>query len=105
LAALLLLWAPLAGASGQVTPAAPDSARADTVPADSAAASRPPPDAAADSVMQVLRALEGFVATEYQGNSAIYRAEEGVLRLQGAAEVDREGNRLTADTIVYRSRT
>lgn len=75
----------------------------DTIPADTAAAP-PPLSAAADSVLQALRALPGFTATEYHGRSALYRADTGVLRLEGEAEVVREQDRLTADTIIYRER-
>ncbi len=113
LAAILFLSAPASGALSQERPVPaprpdsvrPDTLRPDTIPGDSVAADRPPPDPAADSIAGLLRELEGFVATEYQGKSAVYRAEEGVLRLEGSAEVEREGNRLNADTIVYRNRT
>jgi len=64
----------------------------------------PPLDAAADSVLQILRSLPGFTATEYQGLTAEYDASTGILRLEGEAEVLRSGDRLTADTIVYRER-
>ncbi len=61
--------------------------------------------ASADSVLQVLRSLPGFVATEYQGRSAVYRTETGILRLEGDAQVARAGDELTADTIEYNERT
>ncbi|MEX2582169.1 MAG: putative LPS assembly protein LptD [Gemmatimonadota bacterium] len=86
-------------------PAAADSvapAVGDTLPADSVRT--PPLSASADSVLQLLRQLEGFTVTEYRGTAAEYRVDEGVLRLEGAAEVTRGGDRLTADTIVYRER-
>jgi hypothetical protein len=89
------------GAEAQQAPAPADTVPNDTLPAGRAG---PPPDPAADSVFQALRQLPGFTITEYQGESAVYRADEGVLRLQGSAEVQREGDRLTADTIVYRDR-
>jgi hypothetical protein len=64
-----------------------------------------PQDAAADSVIRVLRALPGYVPTEYTGKEAKYQTETGVLRLQGAAQVDREGDQLAADTIEYRQKS
>src|SRR5688500_2621232 len=79
-----------------------DTTRADTTRADTTSASR---EAGTDSIMEALKRLPGFVATEYRGQSAVYRANEGVLRLQGAAEVTREGDRLTADTIIFNDRT
>ena len=63
---------------------------------------RPPLAASADSVIRELRALPGYTVTEYLGDRARYSVEQGVLRLEGSAEVARTGDRLTADTIVYR---
>lgn len=88
----------------------------DTVPGDTIPAGAPVRDtiagdtlpdravsAAVDSVLTQLRELEGYVMTEYAGDSAVYTAADGVLRLRGDAEVSREGNVLTAaDSIVYR---
>ncbi|CAN5636198.1 putative LPS assembly protein LptD [soil metagenome] len=76
----------------------------DTVPGDTLAGGLAA-DPAADSIIAQLRQLPGFVITEYRGDSAIYRADQGELRLIGSAEVTREGDRLTADTIIYRDRT
>jgi hypothetical protein len=81
-----------------------DTIPGDTIPGDTVPAG-PPPDPAADSVMAQLRQLPGFTATEYRGESAIYRADTGELRLIGNAEVARAGDQLTADTIVYYDRT
>lgn len=81
------------------TIARPDAQPGDTIPGDSVSA---PPDPEADAIIAELRQLEGFVATEYLGERAIYRTEEGVLRLIGQAQVEREGNRLTADSIIFR---
>lgn len=79
-----------------------DTVPGDTIPGDTLADERAVP-AAVDSVLTQLRALEGYVATEYAGDSAVYTAADGVLRLRGDAEVSREGNVLTAaDSIVYR---
>lgn len=76
----------------------------DTIPGDTLGEGerQVPPDPEADAIIQQLRRLEGYVPTEYLGETAIYRTEEGVLRLVGDAQVEREGNRLNADTIVYR---
>lgn len=98
--------AAVSGAPADTLPGADDpviTAAGDTIPADSVPA-RPPLSESADSVLRSLRQLEGFTVTEYRGNDAVYRANEGVLRLEGDAEVLREGDRLTADTIVYRDR-
>lgn len=98
-------------------PAEAAPARTDTVPTDTTprGARRIEPDApsgerrevtlspAVDSVLARLRQLEGYIATEYAGDSAVYRASTGVLRLRGNPEVDREGSILSAtDSIVYR---
>jgi len=82
------------------------AAAADTLPEPSDSLGRPPPQlsASADSVLQSLRSLPGYIATEYQGRSAIYRTDTGTLRLEGNAEVRRSGDQLLADTIEYRDR-
>lgn len=87
-------------------PAAPDTlpgTPGDTLAADTLV-ERPPLPASADSVLQLLRSLEGFTVTEYRGTSAEYSVDDGVLRLRGEAEVLRGADRLTADTIIYRER-
>lgn len=72
--------------------------RQDTTPPESA-----PVPARVDSILRRLRALEGYIATEYAGERAIYRADEGVLRLLGKPVVTRDETRLAAqDSIVYR---
>jgi hypothetical protein len=80
----------------------PAAAPGDTLPVDSLGERVAPPDPEADAIIQELRELEGYVPTEYLGESAIYRTDEGVLRLIGQAQVEREGNRLNADSIIYR---
>ena len=99
---LALLICPAAGAAQQADSTAAELA-ADTVPGDSLP-QRPPLSAAADSVLRALRQLQGYTVTEYHGETANYRAQEGVLRLEGDAEVAREGDRLLADTILYLER-
>jgi lipopolysaccharide export system protein LptA len=86
------------------SPLLPDTVPADTVIADTARAGLAP-DPAADSMVARLRQLPGYVVTEYGAESAEYRASDGELRLLGQAEVMRGGDRLTADTIIYRDRT
>jgi hypothetical protein len=102
-----------------VPPAAPDTIPVpappgnavtgqDTVPgaaADTTTAAREAA-AASDTILQALKRLPGFIAMEYRGDSASFNAEQRVLRLFGASEVVREGDKLTAeDTIVYREAT
>jgi hypothetical protein len=94
--------------------AAPRPAR-DTIPARDTAvareaqaqeAARRAQELEADTIFQALRRLPGFTAMEYRGDSASFNAEQRVLRLFGASEVTRQGDRLTAeDTIVYREAT
>ena len=74
---------------------------ADTLASDTAGVSAPP-DPEADAIIQELRTLPGYVPTEYLGTRAVYRTEERVLRLIGNAQVERDGNRLNADSILYR---
>jgi hypothetical protein len=106
---------PSAGDSVRVdsvpAPAAPGPAVADTlpatdpdtIPADALPQDAPPPlSASADSVLQSLRSLPGYIVTEYQGRSAQYRTDTGTLRLEGDARVTRIGDELTADTIEFR---
>ncbi len=93
----------------QIIPNVPNPLARDTVPAgpDSVA-----PDslqdvrlsAAADSIKQILQALPGYIMTEYTGENANFRTDTGVLRLEGQASVNRDGTRLTTDTIVYYQR-
>lgn len=99
----------VSGAAAQQIPA--DTARSrpqtpapgDTLPRDTTLPT-PVADAAADSIIARLRALDGYVATTYIADSATYSAQGGVLRLQGNAEVERAGDRLNADSIVYLDR-
>ena len=59
--------------------------------------------AATDTVFERLRKLPGYTPVEYRADSAEYRADTRPLRLRGAPEVARQGNRVTAsDSIVYR---
>jgi lipopolysaccharide export system protein LptA len=107
--ALAALLTPPALSAQEVPPGVPalppDTIPADTLAADTAAvADRPPLSSAADSVFQILRQLQGFTRTEYTAETAVYHADRGVLRLEGSADVTRDGDRLTADTIIYYER-
>jgi hypothetical protein len=57
------------------------------------------------SILNALKGLQGYVPTEYAADSATYMATERTLRLHGSAEVSRNGERLTADSIIYRDQT
>ncbi|MGH7554695.1 MAG: putative LPS assembly protein LptD, partial [Longimicrobiales bacterium] len=57
---------------------------------------------ARDSLMAVLLQLQGYVSTEYKGNTARYEADSSRLELRGTAEVLQQGQRISADTsLVY----
>jgi hypothetical protein len=77
-------------------PNAPSAAQADTARRAAQRAA-----AATDSIVQRLLRLEGFVPVEYQGDTADFSSDTRTLRLIGKAQVERQGDRLTADTIVY----
>lgn len=92
----LLAAAPAAAQQQPPRPAARPPAAADTArPARQVAPLSP----AADSLLRRLRELPGFTPVEYQGDSATFQG--GELRLQGQAQVERQGDRLTADRIIY----
>jgi hypothetical protein len=55
-----------------------------------------------DSVVNTLLALRGYIATEYRGDTAHYRADSTRLELRGSPQVARQGNQLGAkELIVY----
>ena len=58
-----------------------------------------------DSIMAALARLEGFIATEYRGEEAVFQADSGHLQLLRAATVSREGQRLDADSSVSYNET
>lgn len=100
MAVLLLLSVVPARAQQTPRPAPRDTAAADTAAADTL-----PTPAAPDSVLQRLLGLPGYTATEYAGDSAVYRASDETLRLRGNAEVVYGSDRLTADSILFRERS
>jgi hypothetical protein len=73
----------------------------DTVPPAAAPNRTPRQTAATDSVIARLLRLEGYVPVEYQGKSAAFSSDTRTLRLDGDAQVVRQGDRLTADTILF----
>ncbi len=64
---------------------------------------RPAP-AAGDSIARMLTSMPGYLMTEYQGDSAAYRAQDRVIVLRapegGRARVSQEGMGVEADTLV-----
>lgn len=59
-----------------------------------------------DSVMAALLTLEEYIATEYTGAGVRYSADSGRVELQGKAQIQREGQSMTADSLlVFDERT
>ncbi len=58
-----------------------------------------------DPVFDELLKLEGYTPVQYKGTDAQFTADSAVLVLRGAAEVQRAGQTLNADTIVYQDRS
>lgn len=70
----------------------------------------PPPGTgvilASDSLVAQLRALEGYVVTEYRAESARYDGTSGQLDLIGSPELERGGESMRADSLLsYDQRT
>ncbi|HEX2092178.1 MAG TPA: putative LPS assembly protein LptD, partial [Longimicrobiaceae bacterium] len=74
-------------------------AAADTTRPSSAAPQEP------DSVYEQLLRLEGYAPVQYRGEEAEFLADSGRLKLRGSAEVERGGEKLTADSIIYYERS
>src|SRR6185437_8150184 len=55
---------------------------------------------AADSVLAQLRALQGYVVTEYRAEKARYDADSGKLELVGAPELNRGAESMKADSLL-----
>lgn len=80
-----------------------DSARRDTARRDSAGGRPTPP---ADTLVDRLLRLEGYVPVEYAGDSAQFSGADRTLRLRGDPQVTREGTTLVArDSLVYQEAT
>ncbi|HLL46832.1 MAG TPA: putative LPS assembly protein LptD, partial [Longimicrobiaceae bacterium] len=58
-----------------------------------------------DPLFDELLRLEGYTPVQYRGTDAQFTADSAVLVLRGAAEVERAGQKLNADTIVYQDRS
>lgn len=64
------------------------------------------PPAPADTLVDRLLQLQGYVPVEYAGDSAQFTGADRTLRLRGDPQVTREGRTLTArDSLVYQERT
>jgi hypothetical protein len=53
-----------------------------------------------DSIMAMLMGVRDYVATEYAGDTARFKADINRLELRGAPQVAREGLRLRADSLI-----
>lgn len=53
-----------------------------------------------DSVIQALRALEGYTVTTYSGSGARFDADRGDVALEGEASLERQGQTITADSML-----
>lgn len=96
------------GARPQPSLPAPASAARDTVREPRAPGDTTPPAAEApeepDPIFDQLLRLEGYTPVQYRGEDARFTADSAVLVLRGSAEVERAGQKLTADTIFYEDR-
>lgn len=93
---------PASGRPGAAKPAlTPDTlGRPAAEPADTTPAPQEP-----DPIFDQLLKLEGYTPVQYRGTDARFTADSAVLVLRGEAEVERAGQKLNADTIVYRDRS
>ncbi|MGH7482424.1 MAG: putative LPS assembly protein LptD, partial [Longimicrobiales bacterium] len=92
---------------------AADTTAADTLAADTLAAdttadggvvadslARVVPELASDSIVQALRALEGYTVVEYAGESLAYGADSVRIVLTGPAQLQQAGQRLESDSLI-----
>jgi hypothetical protein len=83
-----------------------DTARTPRAPgALGAASDTTPAPQEPDPLFDELLKLEGYTPVQYRGTDAQFNADSAVLVLRGAAEVERAGQKLNADTIVYQDRS
>ncbi|HEX8432869.1 MAG TPA: putative LPS assembly protein LptD, partial [Longimicrobium sp.] len=81
----------------------PRPAGRDTAARDTA---RPRREVPADTLVDRLMELSGYVPVEYAGDSAEFSGDTRILRLRGDPSVKREGRELVArDSIVYQERS
>ena len=86
--------------------ARPDTTRRDTTAADSTRPKELIKWNETDSVMQALMSRQGYTATRYQGDQAVFNAQSHTLQLRGKkAGVSREQTVLVGDSIVYSDST
>jgi lipopolysaccharide export system protein LptA len=86
--------------------ARPDTARRDSTKADSAKGRELIKWNAPDSVMTALMTRQGYTATRYQGDKAVFNAQTHTLELNGKkAGVNRDQTVLVGDTIVFNDST
>jgi hypothetical protein len=89
----------------QRPPAAQPRDTARTPRAPGAASDTTPAPQQPDPLFDELLELEGYTPVQYRGTDAQFTADSAVLVLRGAAEVERAGQKLNADTIVYQDRS
>jgi hypothetical protein len=83
--------------------AQPDTARIqqDTVRAQQVRLQTAAPDRIQrDSIMALLMGVRGYIATEYQGDTARFQTDINRLELRGSPQVAREGLQLRADSLI-----
>jgi lipopolysaccharide export system protein LptA len=86
--------------------ARPDTARRDSTKADSAKGRELIKWNEADSVMTALMKRQGYTATRYQGDKAVFNAQTHTLQLNGKkAGVNRDQTVLVGDSIVFNDST
>ncbi|HEX9250284.1 MAG TPA: hypothetical protein VF856_12335, partial [Gemmatimonadaceae bacterium] len=86
--------------------ARPDSSRRDSTKADSAQGRELIKWNEADSVMTALMKRQGYTATRYQGDKAVFNAQTHTLQLNGKkAGVNRDQTILVGDSIVFNDST
>ncbi|HEX6589885.1 MAG TPA: putative LPS assembly protein LptD [Longimicrobiales bacterium] len=108
LALLLALGAGEASAQEPVRPvrpARPQPADSAELPADDSLDLRRAPRTGApggqtDSIMEALSRLEGYTVTRYTGSGASFDADSGAIALEGPATIVRQGQEITADSVI-----
>ncbi|MDX1673882.1 MAG: putative LPS assembly protein LptD [Longimicrobiales bacterium] len=67
---------------------------------DTAAARADPGPVREEAVREQLQALEGYVTTEYSGQTAVFWADSNQLRLSGESRISRERSALATDSLL-----
>lgn len=93
----------IAGVKGALPPR-PDTARTGAAGSRARGAYDPVPMLGEagenDPVLATLLQLEGYTVTEYTGTAAHFSADSGIVELTGKADLAREGQRMTADSLL-----